>query len=65
MLRDIPTDKIVSLGLISALILSIVLNGGSELSTNIASGLIGYLSKGYLEHEDYVGKHYRKGGNGE
>lgn len=61
MLKDIPTDKIVGLGLIVALILSICLGNGSELSTNIASGLIGYLSKGYIDQDDYVGKHIRKG----
>ena len=46
MLNNISTDKIVGIG--------------SELPTNIASGLIGYLSKGYIEHEK-IGKHERNG----
>lgn len=60
MINNISTDKIVGIGLVSALILSICIGNGSELPTNIASGLIGYLSKGYIEHEK-IGKHERKG----
>lgn len=42
------TEDIISIGLVIALFLSIA-NGTTELSTNIASGLIGYLGRGRLQ----------------
>jgi hypothetical protein len=42
---NISTDKIIAVGLVVALLLSIVCGLSSELQTNIAVGLIGYLGK--------------------
>ena len=41
----VTTDKIIAIGLVIALILSIVLGTSGELQTNVAVGLIGYLGR--------------------
>ena len=47
----ITPDLVCSVGLVAALVLSIILGGSTELQTNIASGLIGFLGKTALQHE--------------
>ena len=49
-LRWITVDKIVGAGLVLALILSLFTGGSRELQTSIASGLIGWMSRGAVEH---------------
>ena len=39
------TDKIIAIGLVFALLASIVLGANPELQTNVAVGLIGYLGR--------------------
>lgn len=46
----ITTDLIVGTGLVLALLVSIFCGASSELQTTLASGLIGYMSRGYIEH---------------
>lgn len=46
----ITTDVIVGTGLVIALLASIFVGGSSELQSNIASGLIGFLGKVTIEH---------------
>lgn len=43
--QTIGPDMIIAVGLSVALILAIVLNVGSEISTTIAAGLVGYIGK--------------------
>lgn len=49
------TDKIAVVGLVAALILSIIVSiwtgNGVELQTNIASGLVGYIGGRVIKHE--------------
>lgn len=42
---SISTDKIIAIGLVVALLASIVLGANPELQTNVAVGLIGYLGR--------------------
>ncbi len=49
-IRWLTVDKIVGAGLVLALILSLFTGGSKELQTSIASGLIGWMSRGALEH---------------
>lgn len=46
----ITTDLIVGAGLVASLLSSIFCGASSELQTTLASGLIGYMSRGYMEH---------------
>ena len=45
------TENIIALGLVLALLASLFY-GSSELSMNIASGLIGYLGRGHIIRRD-------------
>ena len=49
-IRWLTVDKIVGAGLVLALILSLFTGGSKELQTSIASGLIGWMSRGAIEH---------------
>jgi len=49
-LRWLTVDKIVGAGLVLALILSLFTGGSSELQNSIASGLLGWMSRGVIEH---------------
>jgi len=53
-------DIIISFGLVIALVLAIVY-GMNELSTNIASGLVGYLGGNVIRHK---GESHNETGNG-
>ena len=57
-MRWMTVDKIVGAGLVLALILSLFTGGSKELQTSIASGLIGWMSRGAVEHgrDDAYGK---------
>lgn len=44
-LNTITTDMIVGFGLVVALILSIVLDSGSEIQTTLGAGLVGYIGR--------------------
>ena len=46
----LTVDKIVGAGLVLALILSLFTGASSELQTTIASGLVGWMSRGAIEH---------------
>lgn len=48
--RYLTVDKIVGAGLVLALILSLFTGGSAELQTTIASGLVGWMSRGAIEH---------------
>lgn len=50
LLRWMTVDKIVGAGLVLALILSLFTGGSSELQNSIASGLLGWMSRGVIEH---------------
>lgn len=58
LLRWITLDKIVGAGLVLALLLSMFIGENKDLQTSIASGLIGWLSRGAVEHgkDDVYGK---------
>lgn len=43
------TDNLIGIGLIIALLLSLFM-GTEQLSMNIATGLIGYIGRGKLQH---------------
>ena len=45
MAKFFTTDKIIALGLVIALIISLFMGENKELQTNIAVGLIGFLGK--------------------
>ena len=49
-IRWLTVDKIVGAGLVLALILSLFTGGSAELQTTIASGLVGWMSRGAIEH---------------
>lgn len=48
---NFSTDKIIAVGLVIALLLSIGCGLSTELQTNIAVGLIGYLGKSAVHKE--------------
>lgn len=48
----ITADILIGVGLVLALLVSIVNGGSTELQTNIASGLIGYLGKTAIAHAE-------------
>lgn len=48
--RYLTVDKIVGAGLVLALILSLFTGSSAELQTTIASGLVGWMSRGAIEH---------------
>ena len=50
----ITTDLIVGSGLVLALLMSIGLGGGTELQTNIASGLVGFLGRAAIDHKEGI-----------
>lgn len=50
-LLSLTVDKIVGTGLVLALVLSLYTGGATEMQTTIASGLVGWMSRGALEHE--------------
>ena len=45
MAKFLTTDRIIALGLVLALLASIVMGANPELQTNVAVGLIGYLGR--------------------
>lgn len=45
-----PTDTIIGIGLVIALITSIFAGSSSELQNTLGSGLIGYLGRTAIEH---------------
>lgn len=49
---NFSTDKIIAVGLVVALLLSILCGLSTELQTNIAVGLIGYLGKSAATHKE-------------
>lgn len=44
------TDKIVAIGLVVALILSLIFGGNDKLQNDIAIGLVGYLGRGFIDN---------------
>lgn len=54
-MKNLSTDKIAVIGLVAALLLSIVAGiytgNGVELQTNIASGLVGYIGGRVIRQE--------------
>lgn len=48
---NISTDQIVGAGLVITLIAGLFVGSSTELQTTIASGLIGFLSRGIIEHK--------------
>lgn len=49
-MKNLTVDMVIGIGLVIALLVSIYNGGSTELQTNIASGLIGYLGKTTLTH---------------
>lgn len=52
MTLSMTTDKIIAIGLVIALNLSIIIGTSGELQTNVAVGLIGYLGRIVMEKRD-------------
>ena len=47
--RWFTTDKIIAIGLVVALILSLFIGGNEKLQNDIAIGLVGFLGRGFLD----------------
>ena len=49
MAKFLTTDRIIALGLVLSLILSIVIGANEKLQNDIAIGLVGFLGRGLVD----------------